>query len=82
MQVVGHTLFEATAPLPPASPRSPGNFLFLVISEAELVKLRYFVGRTNKEAEEAPGISPCIAKHYWTHACAWLFREMEFAQRR
>ena len=45
-------------------------------SEAELVKLRYFVGMTNDEAADALGISPRTAKYYWTHARAWLFREI------
>jgi len=45
-------------------------------AEAELVKLRYFVGMTNDEAAEALGISPRTAKYYWTHARAWLFREV------
>ncbi len=45
--------------------------------EAELVKLRYFVGMTNDEAAEALGISPRTAKHYWTHARAWLYREIQ-----
>jgi RNA polymerase sigma factor (TIGR02999 family) len=44
--------------------------------EAELVKLRYFVGMTNEEAAEALGISPRTAKYYWTHARAWLYREI------
>ncbi len=42
--------------------------------EAELVKLRYFVGLTNDEAAEVLGISPRTAKYYWTHARAWLYR--------
>jgi RNA polymerase sigma factor (TIGR02999 family) len=46
-------------------------------AEAELVKLRYFVGMTNEEAAEALNISPRTAKYYWTHARAWLFREIE-----
>jgi RNA polymerase sigma factor (TIGR02999 family) len=44
--------------------------------EAELVKLRYFVGMTNEDAAEALGISPRTAKYYWTHARAWLFNEI------
>jgi RNA polymerase sigma factor (sigma-70 family) len=44
--------------------------------EAELVKLRYFVGMTNEEAAEVLGISARTAKYYWTHARAWLFREL------
>ena len=45
--------------------------------EAELVKLRYFVGMTNEEAAEVLAISPRTAKYYWTHARAWLFREIK-----
>jgi RNA polymerase sigma factor (TIGR02999 family) len=45
--------------------------------EAELVKLRYFVGMTNDEAAAVLGISPRTAKYYWTHARAWLYREVE-----
>lgn len=45
--------------------------------EGELVKLRYFVGLTNDEAAEVLGISPRTAKYYWTHARAWLFREIK-----
>lgn len=48
-------------------------------AEAELVKLRYFVGMTNEEAAEALGISVRTAKYYWTHAKAWLYREIEDA---
>ena len=43
---------------------------------AELVKLRYFVGMTNEEAAEVLGISVRTAKYYWTHARAWLYREI------
>src|SRR5213594_2284370 len=50
--------------------------------EAELVKLRYFVGMTNDEAAEVLGISTRTAKYYWTHARAWLFREIESARTR
>jgi len=46
-------------------------------AEAELVKLRYFVGMTIEEAAEVLGISPRTAKYYWTHARAWLFRQIE-----
>ena len=47
--------------------------------EAELVKLRYFVGLTNDEAAEVLGISSRTAKYYWTHARAWLYREIRKA---
>src|SRR2546422_4455690 len=45
--------------------------------EAELVKLRYFVGMTNEEAAEVLGISLRTAKYHWTHARAWLYREIQ-----
>lgn len=41
--------------------------------EAQVVKLRYFVGMTHEETAEALGISPRTAKYYWTHARAWLY---------
>jgi RNA polymerase sigma factor (TIGR02999 family) len=44
--------------------------------EAEVVKLRYFVGLTHDETAEALGISVRTAKYYWAHARAWLFREI------
>jgi RNA polymerase sigma factor (TIGR02999 family) len=44
--------------------------------EAELVKLRYFVGMTIDEAADVLGIAPRTAKYYWTHARAWLFKEI------
>jgi RNA polymerase sigma factor (TIGR02999 family) len=49
-------------------------------AEAELVKLRYFVGMTNDEAADVLGISPRTAKYYWTHARAWLFHEIKSRQ--
>jgi len=45
--------------------------------EAELVKLRYFVGMTLEEAAEVLGISARTADNYWAHARAWLFREIK-----
>ncbi len=44
--------------------------------KAELVKLRYFVGLTNKEASEALGISAPTATRYWAFARVWLFRKV------
>lgn len=46
-------------------------------SEAELVKLRYFVGMTLEEAAEALAISARTADNYWAHARAWLFHELK-----
>jgi RNA polymerase sigma factor (TIGR02999 family) len=39
---------------------------------AELVKLRYFAGFTNKEAAEILGISPRKADSLWAYAKVWL----------
>jgi RNA polymerase sigma factor (TIGR02999 family) len=44
---------------------------------AELVKLRYFAGLTNKEAAKVLEISASTADRHWTYARAWLFREIE-----
>jgi RNA polymerase sigma factor (TIGR02999 family) len=44
--------------------------------EAELVKLRYFVGMTVEEAADVLGISARTAANYWDHARAWLFAEL------
>lgn len=45
-------------------------------ADAEVVKLRYFVGMTNEETAEALGISPRTATQYWAHARAWLFQDI------
>lgn len=45
--------------------------------EAELVKLRYFVGMTLEESAQALNISPRTADNYWAHAKAWLFTEIK-----
>jgi RNA polymerase sigma factor (TIGR02999 family) len=47
--------------------------------QAELVKLRYFVGLTNEEVSEVMGISVSTTKNYWTFSRAWLLNEMESA---
>lgn len=44
--------------------------------EAQLVKLRFFVGMTNVEAAHALGISPRTGDYYWNHARAWLFERI------
>jgi RNA polymerase sigma factor (TIGR02999 family) len=44
--------------------------------QAEVVKLRCFVGLTNVEAAQALGLTERTAKYYWTHARAWLIREI------
>jgi RNA polymerase sigma factor (sigma-70 family) len=43
---------------------------------AELVKLRYFAGLTNKQAAELLGISPRTADSLWAYARAWLYERI------
>jgi RNA polymerase sigma factor (TIGR02999 family) len=43
--------------------------------KAELVKLRYFLGCTVKEAADILGIAAATAEEDWTYARAWLRRE-------
>jgi len=45
--------------------------------EAELVKLRYFVGMTLEEAAAVLDVSARTADNYWAHARAWLFKEIQ-----
>jgi RNA polymerase sigma factor (TIGR02999 family) len=44
--------------------------------EAELVKLRYFVGLTIEEAASLLDISPRTARNYWAHARTWLYHQI------
>ncbi len=44
---------------------------------AELVKLRYFAGLTNKQAAECLGIASRTADNYWAYAKAFLLKEIE-----
>ena len=44
--------------------------------EAELVKLRYFVGLRVEEAASLLDISPRTARNYWAHARTWLYHEI------
>lgn len=45
--------------------------------QAEVVKLRYFVGMTNEETAKALGISVATVKNYWTFARAWISLEIK-----
>ena len=44
--------------------------------QAEVVKLRCFVGMTNEETAETLGVSVATVKNYWTFARTWIFNEM------
>ena len=50
-------------------------------TEAELVKLRYFVGLTTEEAASLLDISPRTARNYWAHARTWLYHEISVRSR-
>ena len=52
------------------------RFAALEPQQAELVKLRYFVGLKIDEAAEVLGISEATAKRWWAYARAWLFNEI------
>jgi RNA polymerase sigma factor (TIGR02999 family) len=52
------------------------KFAALDPREAELVKLRYFVGLSFDEAAAAMGIAVPTAKQWWAYARAWLTVEM------
>lgn len=53
------------------------RFSTLEPQQAELVKLRYFVGLKIEEAAEVLGISAATAKRWWAYARAWLFHEIQ-----
>jgi RNA polymerase sigma factor (sigma-70 family) len=43
---------------------------------ADLVKMRFFVGLTNKETAEILGVSEPTVERRWAFARAWLYREI------
>lgn len=45
--------------------------------QAEVVKLRYFVGMTNEETAQALDVSVATVKNYWTFARIWIFNEIK-----
>lgn len=47
--------------------------------KAQLVKLRFFAGLTNKQAAHVLGISTATADRGWAYARAWLKTEMDEA---
>jgi RNA polymerase sigma factor (TIGR02999 family) len=57
------------------------RFAALEPQQAELVKLRYFVGLKIEEAADVLGISPATAKRWWAYARAWLFEQISTSKR-
>jgi RNA polymerase sigma factor (TIGR02999 family) len=53
------------------------RFTQLEPQQAELVKLRYFVGLKIEEAAEVLGISKATAKRWWAYARAWLYDRIQ-----
>jgi RNA polymerase sigma factor (TIGR02999 family) len=49
--------------------------------KAELVKLRYFVGMSLKEAGQVLGISEPTAVRWWTFSKTWLYQAIQEASR-
>jgi RNA polymerase sigma factor (TIGR02999 family) len=45
--------------------------------EAEVVKLRYFVGLTNEETAQVLGVSIGTVKNHWMFARTWIFNEIK-----
>src|SRR5580658_1347309 len=45
--------------------------------QAQVVKLRYFVGMTNEETAEALSVSVATVKNYWTFARTWIFTALK-----
>jgi len=50
-------------------------------TKADLVELRYFVGMSIPEAAEVLGISPATAKRHWSFTRAWLYDELNRADK-
>jgi len=50
--------------------------------KAELVKLRFYAGLSVAETAQALGVSEKTVNRHWTHARAWLFREIKALESR
>jgi RNA polymerase sigma factor (TIGR02999 family) len=53
------------------------RFAALEPQQAELVKLRYFIGLKIEEAAEVLGISKATANRWWAYSRAWLYDEIQ-----
>ncbi|MCI0534702.1 MAG: ECF-type sigma factor [Verrucomicrobiales bacterium] len=50
--------------------------------KAEVVKLRFFVGMSDREVAEALGLSERTVERYWAYSKAWLFRHLDSPDQR
>ena len=46
--------------------------------QADVVKLRFFVGMSNEEAALALGINEKTVRRRWNHAKLWLYEKIQF----
>jgi RNA polymerase sigma-70 factor (ECF subfamily) len=53
----------------------------LDLRQSQIVELRFFGGLSIDETSEAIGVSPATVKREWTSARAWLYRELDRAER-
>jgi RNA polymerase sigma factor (TIGR02999 family) len=49
--------------------------------QAQIVEMRFFAGLSIEETSEALGVSPATVKRDWASARAWLYRELQAAER-
>jgi RNA polymerase sigma factor (sigma-70 family) len=45
--------------------------------KAQVVKLRFFLGLSEREVAEALGLSERTVERYWAYSKAWLFRQLD-----
>jgi RNA polymerase sigma factor (TIGR02999 family) len=50
--------------------------------KADVVKLRFFVGLTDREVAEVLGLSERTVERYWAYAKVWLFRHLTLSNPR
>jgi len=58
-----------------------GDFEKLDPAKAEVVKLKFFVGLTDREAAEILGLSERTIERHWSYAQAWLFDRIQRERR-
>lgn len=72
--------FELVSPMPDEQLLNVNDalekFALQYPAQAEVVKLRYFVGMSNEEIAQLLAISVSTVKNYWNFSRAWLFNEV------